>query len=244
MTDGLRATIQQSALESLADYLRERFNREIPEEGDLKTQVFPRWVEPDTALPARAVSIIMRGPRKREPVQGRQKIVNQIPDPENTALQIYTFEVQVVQQPIQLDVWGEADEDRDDIIDRLDEYLHAGQKETLGDTTSLGVGAFSGRDLTRDGVLLAMPEPWTTPDRTAFADFTFDDDYAFDAAGSVNEESYRATLMGEAGVSLTVVTKEVPLTEVGLLLSISERALGALPPELYTITDDTFSHTP
>lgn len=190
-----RVSIGQAAANALAAWLKKTLDPDVI--------VFDRWPEADIDLPPKAISIAKVGTRSRIDAFGIDinSRINLTP-----TLAQATFKVGGVEQPLQLDIWADSDDARDDLIAQLDDVLYRGINETLNgavDPTGapLSIGNF---DPIRDGILLQL-----LPDDGfyGFVDYWFDDANIDDSPDSIQRAEYRATLPGDARLSYAVLAQ-------------------------------------
>ncbi len=173
-------SVQQSACNTLAAWLSSSLDNTIECESF--------WPDASKNLPARAVTVIPAGPREEIWFEPTIVSVSNV-GMSNT---VSTWVVAALVQPLQLDVWATDEYSRDDILAQLDLALHAGVGRTLN---------ISNADPFRQGVLLQMVDPpWDIQN----VDCTFDMSTITYSPNAVNESEFRATLRGEAQMSLTM----------------------------------------
>lgn len=147
------------------------------------------WPSPDRKLPAKAITLITAGARRDMPLQRNQiKSTNVGSNQTNTV-----WQVAACTQPLQLDVWAHSNIVRDDILARLDTFLHYGEGSLTGNTNADPVGA---------SVLLYVGEGWDNFD--TISDFYFSDPDTDDSPEMAAQDIYRATFRGEANFMLAI----------------------------------------
>ena len=185
----MQVSIGQAACNALAAYLKQRFTPDV--------RIYDRWPEPNIKLPPKAISVIKFGKRERLDVAA-VGFVDTI-TPINATTAVCTFRVGSYIQPVQLDAWATSDVERDDLVARLDEYLTAGQDETLDPSLT--------DDPVRDGVLL----PLNTDDGwSGNVDCWLDEPEINDTPESVQRSEFRAMYVGELRGAFSRAV-EVPL---------------------------------
>lgn len=210
-------SIEQAAANSLASYLA----TQLP-----NVTVSPRWPTPSKEMPAKAVTVVPVGRRQEVDHLGdfirvvaidRAFLFDDTGQPlvdddgnqlEDTAHKVYTFAVNPIEQPIQLDVWAQNDFDRDDIVARLDNALSQGLVTT---------GIAANADPFRDGPLLALSDGYA-----GNVDFTFDGPDKIDNPDAASRSERRATYAGTARCTRTQQVLLPTLTTVRLKLRIGE----------------------
>lgn len=162
----------------------------------------------------------MAGHRRDTPIELRQlKLTNF----GSTRVDV-VWQLAACTQPFQLDVWATSDVERDDLIARLDEVLHAG-------SSSLStVDAF--RDPVGTGCLIAVADGWQSCN--TIADFVFEEPDTIDTSDAVGRAIYRATYRGNAHMMLTVTTRTARQIAINFLMRISESDPATAEPETYT----------
>lgn len=217
--------VQQAAINALASWLTTRLT-------GTGIEVRKRWTEPDRPLPAKAITIIPAGARQDELLD--PVVISQSTDG-ITGVTTYVYRLRCVTQPLQLDVWSTYAPVRDDILALLDLHLNVGEAITLG---------IAGRDVMRQGLLLALGDGWT-----GYADICFDSPSYFDTPDSVQVSEYRGTLRGEAVIDLTVTATAPKLATIQLRQTLHESALGQIQvqtgTDVATVTaaGETYTHT-
>lgn len=175
-------SIQQASANALAAFIKRDLN-------DSTVKVEPRWPDPKL-LPAKAISIIMAGPRVRFYHETQMVKVAAI----DASHARYQWVVGNVQQAIQLDVWCLYDIDRDDLNARLDRTLTRGSGYTLGLTGGNAVEASL--------ILpLAQEDGWFG----SYCECAFDDGpLLIDSPTNATQTMYRALWKGEVNAVLVV----------------------------------------
>lgn len=223
-------SIEQAMANSLASFLASQISG---------VDVKPRWAPPAKNLPAKAITVIPAGRRQTIDVQeGFCRIVsvdtvfltddagNPLLDDNGDPLvddkhKLYTVAVNACDQPMQLDVWATNDVDRDDIVARLDDALHANTVSTLG---------LANDDPFRDGPLLALSDGFS-----GFADFTFDGPLKDDSTDSASRSEYRATYTGTASAHLTLTRQLPTISSVRLVMRVAELLGPDVQTDTYTL---------
>jgi hypothetical protein len=187
-------SLEQSAASALAAWLRARL-------ADLT--VWERWPEPNVKLPAKAVSVLLAGPRQDE-------LLDPVPlgrrDLSSTRAE-YTWRIRACKQPMQLDAWAKSDHARDDLVARLEPLLNASERDSLG----------TGPSSPRNGVVLRLGHGWD-----GFADFLFDAPERMDTPDAVQRCEYRATYRGHAWMDLIVRAESPRLVAATLRARLRE----------------------
>ena len=192
----MRVTIQQAALNAYASWL-----------GGLMPDVTvtPRWAAADKQRPAKSITIIPAGRRIDEPLDlGIVSKTNVGPTQVTTQ-----WLLAACQQPMQMDVWANTDVERDDILARLDDYLHAGTSSLASAVNPMPVGT---------GTPINLADGWDS----TIADFVFDNPDLSDTTDTVGRSIYRATFTGDAYFMLTVTTLTARQIAINFQLRLSE----------------------
>lgn len=208
----LTVSIQQAASNVLAAYLRTELT-------DVTTD--QRWPDASKALPAKAITILMSGPRTEEKFDPYLSSTTELV-PADPAQARFTWAVANITQSLQLDIWSTYEVVRDDILARLDDSLHKGESHTIGTFNS---------DPYRHGVLLALGNGWT-----GNADFTFDAPQVDQTPDAVNKSEFRATLRGEARMVLTWTGQSARAASIQFRQRLREVDVASGSYDLETIT--------
>lgn len=180
--------------------------------------VEPRWPSPDKQRPGSSISVVTAGRRVDTPIDTRLlQAINSGPKQTNA-----TWQIAACRQPFQLDVWADSDVARDDILARLDNFLHLDQSVLDRNATPAG-----------NGVLLAVADGWDSCG--TIADFEFEEPDTDDSSDSSGRAIYRATFRGNAYFMLTVTSLTARQIVINFALAISETD---------PVTDNPFPVTP
>lgn len=207
-TGRLRVSIGQAGCNALAGWLRSQLPSDV--------SVIPNWPEPSVTMfaPGRdglpqsraVVSITKVGRRERDniaqafAVEGRSDFTAPAGSPPNARV---TFRIGSFIQPAQIDIWATNEDDRDDIIDRLDDALTAGADKSLANTPySVGVTD----DPVRDEVLVGL---LAADGYSGIVVCWFDEPDITDTPDRVQQGEYRCTYFGQIRGDFTR-TKIVP----------------------------------
>lgn len=194
----MRVTVQQAAANALAAWLAMQMSDVVVE---------PRWPAPDKKRPAKSITVVTAGARRDTPIDLRQiQMTNSGPKQVQT-----TWQLAACTQPFQLDVWANTDVDRDDILARLDDFLHAGEQTVGGLFVPTPVGF---------GNLLKLADGWDA--FGTIADFVFDNPNLEQTADAAGRALYRATFRGNAYFMLTVSTLTARQLAINFVQRISE----------------------
>lgn len=197
-------SVQQAAANAFADYIANALNnpKVYPKPNWREpVKVEPRWPDPKK-LPARAITIIMAGPRTNgsDPVLGwwhYSSKVNPQPPGLPPGETMWRWVVGWYEQPVQMDIWCQADVDRDDLIARLDVVLHSGPGELAPDQPG-------GHDPIVDYLVIPLRQEdgWFG----AYADVYFAEDgpSLIDTPVNAQQSIYRATWRGTLETLLTI----------------------------------------
>lgn len=214
----MATSIQQAAANALATYLASELSDVTVEQ---------RWPDASKNLPAKAITILMAGPRTEDKFDPHLVSTAELAPPvANTAA--FTWAVASITQPLQLDVWTTYDVVRDEILARLDDSLHKGETHTLGTFNS---------DPVRHGVLLALGDGWT-----GNVDCTFDAPTVDQTPDQVNKAEFRATMRGEARMTLTWTGNSARAASLQFRLRLRENDTASGSYDLETITASGTTH--
>ncbi len=209
----MSVTIQQAAMNALAEYL----GLNLPD-----VDVTPRWPSPGKELPPKAITVVLAGSRRDEPMDLRQlSFVNSGPLQSSVV-----WQVSACKQPFQLDIWARSDLQRDDILARLDNFLHAGESTLAGVFNPDPVG---------HGVLLAVNDGWEACGTTA--DFLFDNVDLEDSPSAVGVGQYRATIRGNAYMMLTLTTLTARQKTITFKQRVSETDQAVTDTDFDSVVD-------
>jgi hypothetical protein len=239
MTTGLRVSSGQACINALADLIRSQLPSDV--------NVIAQWPEPSVQLFAPAsrgmpavratVSLTKIGRRERLDVAQAMAVESRVdftpPTAQAPTAQV-AFRIGSLIQPIQVDIWATNEDDRDDLIDRLDDVF------TMGAALSLaGNPAYAGvtDDPVRDGVLVALR---AKDGYSGTADCWFDEPDITQNPDGVQVAEYRATYFGHARADFTR-TRIVPRLIAPELKAQSYE--GASVPSLTSIPYDTTTIT-
>ncbi len=190
----MSVSIQQAASNTFAAWLATKMTG---------VTVGSRWPSPDKALPNKAITVVTAGPRRDIPLA-----LKQLEKTNNGALNVdVIWQVAACTQPLQLDVWAHSDFERDDILARLDTFLHYGEGSLAGVTNADPVG---------HSVLLALGDGWQAYD--TIADFYFSDPDIDDSSETVGRDIYRATYRGDANFMLAIQKTSVRQLQINLTM--------------------------
>lgn len=175
---------------------------------DVKVEA--RWPAPDKDLPPKAITLVASGARRDTMVD--LKLLNA----SNSGLSNTNgfWQVAACYQPFQLDIWAQRDVDRDDMMARLDNFLHSGERYLTGVSSPNPAGF---------GVLLQVGDGWSDIVQTT-ADFYFEGPDLLDDPDTVIRALRRATLRGGAHFMLAVpvTTSRQKLIELSIQFGTSD----------------------
>ncbi len=212
----MQISMGQAAANALAKWLKQSMS------GDVV--VYARWPRgPELSSGKRVISIIPVGNRTTEDMYGVYEWVNQVNTSPTTATVLIKTGEQI--QPMQLDVWTDSADGRDDIIAQLDQVLYAGPQQTMN-TLNGPVNVLS------DPINVELVLPFdlgtsTVPGLYANSTcaFQFDDEIIDDDPDSMMRNEFRARYLGESRMAKTVM-RTVPITNtVGMQLQYSEQPI-------------------
>ena len=216
--------VQQAAINALATWLTTRL-------AGTGIEVSRRWVEPDKKLPPKIITIIPAGNRRDDLLD--PQVISQTTD--LAGVTTFVYRIRCCTQPLQLDVWATYAPERDNILALLDQHLNVGEAITLG---------IAGRDVLRNGLLLALGDGWT-----GYADFCFSEPSYFDIPDSSQVKEYRGSYRGECVIDLTVSATAPKIAQIILRQTLHETPVGTALPQtgtdVATITTagETYTHT-
>jgi hypothetical protein len=208
-------TVQKAAINALAEWLGQK----MPD-----VSVTTGWPSPDKELPAKAITVLLAGSRRDEPMDLRQ--LSHANSGANQSSVVWS--VCACVQPVQLDVWALSDFVRDDILARLDGFLHAGESALDGVFNPDPVG---------NTVLLTVNDGWESCGTTA--DFHFDSFNLEDNPSAAATAQYRATARGDAYFMLALTTLTARQKVIKFRLQLSETGTGDGLPDADTTTYTT-----
>lgn len=212
----MQTSVGQAAANSLATYLKSTLSSDIV--------VYSHWPK-GPSLPKRVVSIIPVGRRTRGDEYGTLEFVDQVNL--STLSATITIKLGEQTQPIQLDIWTDTFDGRDDVIAQLDQLLYQGPVTTMAVPYST-----PGRNSDPVNDELVLPfDLSNSQSPSPFAGqtvaFQFDDAVIDDTPDSIQRDEYRATFLGEARMAKTVF-RTVPITSnVGLQYTYSTKPIVA-----------------
>ena len=207
----MAVTIQQASANAFATWLQGKMT---------DVSVEPRWPAPDKKRPAASITVVTAGRRIDTPIDTRLLSATNNGAKQTNA----TWQVAACRQPFQLDVWADADVTRDDILARLDTFLHLDQSVINRNTTPAG-----------NGVLLPVADGWDA--FGTIADFEFLEPDLDDTADDAGRALYRATFRGNAYFMLTVTSLTARQISINFALAISDTdPVSALPFPVNPVT--------
>lgn len=171
-------SIQQAATNTFAAWLTTKMAGVV---------VSSNWPSPDRELPNKAITVITAGARRDRAMD--LSIIKQVNN--GTTNVDATWLTTACVQPLQLDIWAHSNFERDDILAKLDTYLHWGEREINANSDPVG-----------PSVLLALGDGWEAFE--TIADFAFADPDTDDTSDSVGRDVFRATFRGTADFNLAI----------------------------------------
>ena len=208
----MAVTIQQAASNALQTWIAGQLTGGVV--------VDSQWPGPDTVLPAKAVTILLAGPRQDSHIP--EHILSSVNSGAHQAN--VTWQYMACEQPLQIDVWATDPIARDDILAQLDQVLNAGNR---------GVG---GTDSYVDGLLLQplVADNWAN----TFFDYEFHSPDIDDTPDSIKRSEYRATMRGTAYMMLQATRLEA--RQVAIIFKAKLHTTDtAASTDLYDITTIT-----
>jgi hypothetical protein len=202
----MMVSVQQAACNALQAYLQPLFTDAF---------VDTRWPDATRKLPPKAITIICAG--QRQDTQIDPFTTGQVNLAGGTAAN-YNWQIKACEQPLQLDVWGQTDVSRDDLIARLDIALNAGLS-IIKPT----------QDPVDNGVVLQVADGWPC----TFADFLFENPDLDDTPDNVNTSEFRATYRGSVNVMLTVTKQSARQLVATFKARLTEQPLPDDPNDTY-----------
>ncbi len=192
----MAVSIQQAAANAFAAWLQTKL---------LDVVVEPRWPAPDKVKPPKSITVVTAGRRRDIPIDLRLlKKTNEGPTQTRAV-----WQVAACTQPFQLDVWATKDIDRDDILARLDHWLHQDQASLSSSFVATPAGI---------GNLIAVGDGW----EDTVADFEFEEPDLLETADAVNRSLYRASFRGNAHFMLTVTSLTARQKAINFRLRLAE----------------------
>lgn len=127
------------------------------------------------------------------------------------AVQLYTYRLADLDQPVQIDLWANTEVFRDDLWQLLEPLLNVPLKDSAGPTFS--DIAF---DSIRYGVCVPLGDGWTG----CFADFDFDAPRRIESEDPVQRNEFRMSFGGSCGIFRTIKRQEPRLTRATLTQTV------------------------
>ncbi len=193
----MSVTIQQAAANAFAAKLATYLPDVVVE---------PRWPASDKQKPPKSITIVMAGPRRDTPLDLRVIKQTNTGATQTTAV----WQVSACVQPFQMDVWALSEVERDDVLARLDQFLHMGDT-WLGSFNPMPVGV---------ATLVAVQDGWES--FNTIADFTFEEPDTDNEADTPDRAIYRATFRGDAHFKLAVTTVTARQLAINFVQRLSE----------------------
>ncbi len=192
----MSVTIQQAAANAFAAYLQSKLPDVVVE---------PRWPAADKQKPPKSITVVTAGRRRDLPIDLRLLKKTNVGSTQTRTV----WQVATCTQPFQLDVWTTKDVDRDDILARLDIWLHQDQASLTSSFSATPAGI---------GNLIRVADGW----EDTVADFDFEAPELEMTSDTVNRSLYRATFRGSAFLMLTVTTLTARQKAINFLLRLRE----------------------
>lgn len=199
-----RCSVEKAAIRALGRFLESCF-AEDPYWAGKGVVVSDHWPDSNN-LPEYSISILKAGARQDE----RQQALLVSSEVLDATTGLYTYRVAACEQPIQLDVWSTSEVGRESIEASLDDYLHRGERFTLGIETA---------QATRDGLLVAL-DP--ADGHTGFADCSFSGPSDADTGEAHSRSEFRSMYRGDISVELCVQARERRHLRTVLSLALGE----------------------
>jgi hypothetical protein len=222
----MRVSIGQAAADALVAWLKQSLSPDI--------RCYAHWPQAGTDIQGREVSIIPVGRRTRIEGYGTFQVAGRS-DISATQARIQIRDGDISQH-MQLDVWADSQEGRDDVISQLDDILHAGKASTLNVKNSIQTVVSNPYN---DELVLPFGEA------TEFAGnnctFQFDDIVIDDTPDSIQRCEYRATALGDSRMP-HIVTRTVPRLIAATFKA--QTTESPIPPSLSVLPYDTTTLTP
>ena len=191
----MAVTIQQAACNALKVWLAARMT---------DVTVTQAWPDPQTALPAKEITILRVGKPKHSEVF--PEVVKTSAVPGDPTRLLYTWRVAEIEQDLQVDLWAQTDPSLDDIAARYMIAMHAGDDQTLGVVAANPIE----HDLT-----LAIGDGYSSlPDYQAIAVFAMSEVETMNTPDSEAVSEYRGMSTGTLRCNFTMVTNSPRISEV------------------------------
>lgn len=171
-----------------------------------------KWPDPSKSLPQKAVTIIPAGKRSLVYMEYPQLVSSVDLTPPNKQ---WRWRVAECEQPIQMDVWAQFSDDRDDIVARLDKYINVGFSQLSTATVSTPT--------VDQNIVLELEDDWLG----SVAYYTFDEVDYRDTPDQVQRQEYRATYKGMGFFNLSQNAISPEIAKINIKLKISESDLSA-----------------
>lgn len=222
----MRVSTGQAGANALGDWLRSQLDPAVKVKTKWDTQKLP---------PRGVVTVVPVGRRRREDVHApfdvlqRQDLVHTGGPTPTTKL---VMRLGGYIQPMQLDVWCSTYDERDELIDLLDDALTASPLKTLG---AYAVEENLTADPVRDGILLRLrPQDGYE----GFVDVLFDEPEIDDTPDAVQRSEFRATYFGTSRGDYTRVRIVPRLTRLSLQAAIYDSEINPSPLTLVTFSQN------
>lgn len=212
-------SIQQAARNALATWLAAQLASVT---GGVVVK--PRWFQ--RQLPPKAIAVIDAGPRRVVWTQPAFLAGANGGTPEAPTVNA-VWNLGVVEQRLQLDVWCPSEVELDDIIARLDLALNAGCRG-IGQANAIPVEA---------GLLLNLADGW----QPGTADYLFEEPDVDQSPSSVNESEWRATYRGVVAARLVgrAVSPRIARVNIKQRLYTADPVDLTEPPDTTTINSSS-----
>lgn len=217
-------SIGQAAKNALASYLQQAINspKYNPHPIEGLVVVEPRW--PDwKRLKNRTLTIVNAGQRTygSDSVLGwwhQSELIDPQPPGLPAGTKMWRWTVGWYEQPIQLDLWCWSDEDRDDLVARMDIALHTGP----GELSETQPGFF---DPVVDYLVLPLAQQDGWLGSVCGAYFSEDGPELIDTAVNAEQSIYRAKWAGTLEMALTVDAIAYPIARNIFKTRMSEQTV-------------------
>lgn len=214
------ASIKQAGIEALADFLSR--------DSSLLTNIpiTPFWVERDIERYSQSITIISAGsPSPVDVIIPTTAGGSRELSPPDPIRKEWRYDVELLEQPIQFDLWAESDVGLDEMEGWLELELRRGERHTLG----------KGGEV-RDGLLLALNP---NSGHEGFADLTVNSGPSpFHSPDANLRNDWRSVVRATLSLSLSIWAEHARQVQIVLNSQISAGALGTAPTEQTTLQRD------
>ena len=207
----MAVTVQQAACNALKVWLAAKLT---------DATVTQAWPDPQTPLPAKAITILRIGKPKRSEVY--PEVVKTDAVVGDATHLLYTWRVAELEQDLQIDFWAQNDIALDDMIAQYDIAMHAGDDQTLGVIAA---------NPTEHDLTLAIGDGYsdTVHGYRSIAVFSMGDPELVNTPDSILTSEYRAMSIGTLRCNFTMVTNSPRISGVTFPFTMNGLAYKPVP---------------